>query len=155
MLAAHLAERDEALGGWEVLVLDAHAHVLCGQAQEAADGQHHSDVQPNDAKGRQRLPDQAALHPLQHCHQPGNTYRTFLPRVQQWLNAEAKSGKCSITTSIGKQRVEKLAISGEHGRRQISSVQQAEPCEQMVIRSRHAWGRRILQSTAPIRFPWC
>ena len=67
---ADLAERDEAPGGGKVLILDAHARVLRGEAQEAADTKHKRDVQPRDAEAGQRLPYDAPLHPLQHCHHP-------------------------------------------------------------------------------------
>ena len=70
-LAAHLAEGDQALGGGQVFVLDAHASVLRGEAEEAPNAKHKRDVEAGDAKAGQRLPYYPPLHPLQHRNHPG------------------------------------------------------------------------------------
>lgn len=70
VMKTDLAESDEALGGGQVLILDAHACVLSGEAQEAPDTEHECDVQPGDTEAGQRLPYDAPLHPLQYCHHP-------------------------------------------------------------------------------------
>ena len=70
----NLAQRDEALGGGEVLEGDAHARVLCGEAQEAPDAEHKGDIEAGDAKAGQRLPDDAALHPLQQRNNPEHAH---------------------------------------------------------------------------------
>ncbi len=58
--APRLAKRGEARGGRQVLVGDAHAPVLAGQAQEAANAEHERDVQAGDAERGQRLPPRRA-----------------------------------------------------------------------------------------------